>query len=155
MSFRFSPPISLTNQSVHLAYPSLKMSPVSVHFSPFLELSLWYKYHNFIWKFLTRSSPCLEAQTPQTGTEESPQFGLIPGGDGNAITRLDSSLIPPPLLTLSSFLQILRKSPPKLLVYSNTTKLSRGNLTPMYITMLSQKILAHSVSSFFYLKHLY
>ena len=83
-------------------------------------------------KSLTRSSPMLG------GTNSSGWYSRLSSiwtywEEGGARTRLDSSSIP--LSLMSPFPQILRKSPQYLLVYSNATNLSRGNLTPMYILL--------------------
>lgn len=83
MSFSFSPPNFHTNRSLHLTNFYLKMFHVSVHCSPFPQLAFWWKYQNFI-------SEIPDKELPMSGgtnasywyTQDSPQFGLIPGGKG-------------------------------------------------------------------------
>lgn len=92
------------------------------------------------------------------GTNSSQRYSRLSSiwtyswGDGRAVTRLDYSLIPP-LCSLESFPTDFNKDSPQTGSLFKYHHIFQGNLTPMYITMLSMKILAHSVSPFFYLKH--
>lgn len=103
VSFSFSPPIFHTNRSLHLTNPSLKMFHVSVQCSPFPQLAPWCKYQNFMPEIPDKELPhvwrnkCLTLVYSRLAS-----FWTYSWREGDATTRLDSSLSPSLLIWILS-----------------------------------------------------
>lgn len=153
-SFSLPPTIFRTNQSLRLADPCLKMVHVSVHASPFPRPALWCKY-NFM-------SEIPDKKLLHVGRHKFLTLVLktllnldlfLRGGRCKDQTRF----LIDPTFTHESFPTDSEKESPILASVFQCHQSFQGQFNShVYITMPSQKILAHSAtSSSFYLKHSY